>query len=281
MSRTWRGDPGAASPTTSATSTSVADFPSTTSSTTTSRPRSAISTAPHGSRCRRQRRAGPGPELGEDIEILTEPGRAMTSDAACADPRRGHKMRGETRLALPGHRLQRHPGIRFRLVLPHGDRQPGVGRDDGRFRVVGPLCDSIDVFFDMEGEPGRPLLAAEPALAVHADLLRRKLVHMPPYRELQASTQPGDVIALLDVGAYQVEMANHYCGRLRPAAVMSGRAATSGSSAAATRSTTSSRTRRSPSDESPSGAISPRGWGNPSRESPFHLDPLLFRHYKL
>ena len=39
-------------------------------------------------------------------------------------------------------------------------------------------------------------------------------------RELQASTVPGDVIAILDTGAYQIELASHYCGRLRPGAMM-------------------------------------------------------------
>ena len=88
-------------------------------------------------------------------------------------------------------------------------------------RVVGPLCDSIDVYFDMEGESKlAALLAAEPALRQHEALLRRKLVHMPPFRELPRATGPGDTVAILDTGAYQIEMANHYCGRLRPAAIM-------------------------------------------------------------
>jgi D-ornithine/D-lysine decarboxylase len=43
---------------------------------------------------------------------------------------------------------------------------------------------------------------------------------MPGYRELPAQTGPGDLIAILDTGAYQLEMANHYCGRPRPGAVM-------------------------------------------------------------
>jgi diaminopimelate decarboxylase len=92
-----------------------------------------------------------------------------------------------------------------------------------RFRVVGPLCDSIDVYYDTEGEAKlSTLLQAEPALAEHEALLRKTLVRTPSHRELQASTGPGDIIAILDTGAYQLELASHYCGRLRPAAVLIG-----------------------------------------------------------
>jgi diaminopimelate decarboxylase len=89
------------------------------------------------------------------------------------------------------------------------------------FRVVGPLCDSIDVYFDMEGEAKvQALLEAAPELAERRDLLERQLIHMPGFRELPAATRAGDLIAVLDTGAYQLELANHYCGRPRPGAVM-------------------------------------------------------------
>jgi diaminopimelate decarboxylase len=89
------------------------------------------------------------------------------------------------------------------------------------FRVVGPLCDSIDVYFDMEGEAKlQSLLDAEPALAAHRDLLANRLVKVPGFLELPESTGPGDLIGMLDTGAYQIELNNHYCGRPRPAVLM-------------------------------------------------------------
>jgi len=162
--------------------------------------------------------------LGQDIEILTEPGRAMTSNAAvCLARVEGIKEREGTRWLYldTGYSVLPESGFGWYFHMVTANR--AADTDTAQMRVVGPLCDSIDVFFDMEGESKlAALLAAEPALAEHADLLRRKLVHMPPFRELPAATGPGDIVAILDTGAYQIEMANHYCGRLRPAAVMVG-----------------------------------------------------------
>ena len=162
--------------------------------------------------------------LGENIEILTEPGRAMTSNAAvCLARVEGIKERAGIRWLYldTGYSVLPESGFGWYFHMVTANRAGET--DTAAMRVVGPLCDSIDVYFDMEGESKlAALLAAEPTLKVHEALLRRKLVHMPPFRELPASTGPGDVVAILDTGAYQIEMANHYCGRLRPAAVMVG-----------------------------------------------------------
>ena len=45
-------------------------------------------------------------------------------------------------------------------------------------------------------------------------------MHQPNLRELPAATAQGDVIALLDVGAYALEMMSQYCGRQAAAAVL-------------------------------------------------------------
>lgn len=160
--------------------------------------------------------------LGPDIEILTEPGRAMTSNAAvCLATVEGLKEREGTRWLYldTGYSVLPESGFGWYFHMVTANR--AADEDVAVMRVVGPLCDSIDVYFDMEGESKlAALLAAEPALKQHEALLRRKLVHMPPFRELPQATGPGDTIAILDTGAYQIEMANHYCGRLRPAAVM-------------------------------------------------------------
>jgi diaminopimelate decarboxylase len=160
--------------------------------------------------------------LGPDIEVLTEPGRAMTSDSAvCLARVECMKRRDDsTWLYLDtGYSVVPESGFGwyFHMVRAnHADEQTTA-----RFRVVGPLCDSIDVYFDAEGESKlATLLEAEPALKHHERLLRNTIVRTPPYRELPASTAPGDLVAILDTGAYQLEMASHYCGRMIPAAVM-------------------------------------------------------------
>ena len=161
-------------------------------------------------------------ELGPGVEILVEPGRSMVSDAAvCLARIEGVKHRDgvDTLYLDTGNSVLPESGFGWYFHMVNASR---AGETEvARFRVAGPLCDSLDVYYDTEGEARLAvLLADEPALAAHADLLRRRLVKVPPMRELQAGSAPGDVIAVLDTGAYQLEMANHYCGRLRPAAVM-------------------------------------------------------------
>ncbi|HKQ52522.1 MAG TPA: hypothetical protein VJT74_09145, partial [Pyrinomonadaceae bacterium] len=68
---------------------------------------------------------------------------------------------------------------------------------DTDYKVAGPLCDSGDVYFDIERE-GR----------------------LPDYRRLPAEVQPGEVLALLNSGAYSLAQMFHYNGRPLPAAVM-------------------------------------------------------------
>jgi diaminopimelate decarboxylase len=65
------------------------------------------------------------------------------------------------------------------------------------YKVAGPLCDSGDVYFDIEGG-GR----------------------LPDYRNLPADVQPGEVLALLNSGAYSLAQAFPYNGRPLPAAVI-------------------------------------------------------------
>ena len=68
---------------------------------------------------------------------------------------------------------------------------------DENYKVAGPLCDSGDVYFDIE-RGGR----------------------LPDYRLLPANVQPGEVLALLNSGAYSLAQMFHYNGRPLPAAVM-------------------------------------------------------------
>jgi D-ornithine/D-lysine decarboxylase len=65
------------------------------------------------------------------------------------------------------------------------------------YKVAGPLCDSGDVYFDIE-----------------------RCGRLPDYRRLPPNVQPGEVLALLNSGAYSLAQMFHYNGRPLPAAVM-------------------------------------------------------------
>src|SRR5256884_1299160 len=65
------------------------------------------------------------------------------------------------------------------------------------YKVAGPLCDSGDVYFDIE-----------------------RMGRLPDCRKLPANVQPGEVMALLNSGAYSLAQMFHYNGRPLPAAVM-------------------------------------------------------------
>jgi diaminopimelate decarboxylase len=159
--------------------------------------------------------------LGVDIEILTEPGRSMTTNACVLLSRvENVKKRGDTDwlyLDAGYSVVPESVGWYFHMITANRTAE----QPTRHFRVVGPLCDSTDVYFDLEGEAKlQSLLAAEPALAAHRDLLANRLVTVPGFLELPAATGPGDLIGMLDTGAYQAELNNHYCGRARPAVMM-------------------------------------------------------------
>jgi len=65
------------------------------------------------------------------------------------------------------------------------------------YKVAGPLCDSGDVYFDIE-----------------------QGTRLPNYRLLPEATRVGDVLALLNTGAYTLDQASQYNGRPISAAVM-------------------------------------------------------------
>jgi diaminopimelate decarboxylase len=65
------------------------------------------------------------------------------------------------------------------------------------YKAAGPLCDSGDVYFDIE-----------------------RGTRLPSYRLLPEGTGVGDVLALLNTGAYALDQASQYNGRPIPAVVM-------------------------------------------------------------
>ncbi len=65
------------------------------------------------------------------------------------------------------------------------------------YKLAGPLCDGGDVYFDIEGH-GR----------------------LPDHRMLPDNVQPGEVLALLNCGAYSLAQASQYNGRFLPPVVL-------------------------------------------------------------
>jgi diaminopimelate decarboxylase len=68
---------------------------------------------------------------------------------------------------------------------------------DFPYKIAGPLCDGGDVYFDIEGED-----------------------RLPPYRMLPKDVSPGEILALLNCGAYSLAQASQYNGRFLPAVVL-------------------------------------------------------------
>ena len=66
-----------------------------------------------------------------------------------------------------------------------------------RYRMAGPLCDGGDVYFDLHGDG-----------------------HLPDCRLLPSDARVGEVIAMLNTGAYTMSQMTAYNGRPFPAAVL-------------------------------------------------------------
>ena len=68
---------------------------------------------------------------------------------------------------------------------------------DSSYRMAGPLCDGGDVYFDLHGDG-----------------------HLPDCRLLPKNMHVGEVIAMLNTGAYTMSQMTAYNGRPFPAAVL-------------------------------------------------------------
>jgi diaminopimelate decarboxylase len=149
-------------------------------------------------------------DLLDGVTILTEPGRSIIADAGvCLTSVRNHKERptSETTDHRPlntDHWLLTDAGFNILLSMEtykwyyhliSADR-PGENHDFP-YKLAGPLCDGGDVYFDIEGE-GR----------------------LPEYRLLPKDVQPGEVLGLLNCGAYSLAQASQYNGRFLPAVIL-------------------------------------------------------------
>ncbi|MGI8919079.1 MAG: diaminopimelate decarboxylase [Pyrinomonadaceae bacterium] len=142
-----------------------------------------------------------GGHLLDRVTILLEPGRSIIADAGLVLATvRNLKRRPETNdvwlLTDAGYNLMlsiNNYNWYYHLISASG---ADLSHDEN-YKVAGPLCDSGDVYFDIE-RGGR----------------------LPDYRLLPANVQPGEVLALLNSGAYSLAQMFHYNGRPLPAAVM-------------------------------------------------------------
>src|SRR6478672_5472138 len=137
----------------------------------------------------------------DQVSILLEPGRSVIADAGLVLTTVNNiKTRPETGdvwlLTDAGYNIMlsmNNYKWYYHLISASRANEP-YGHD---YKVAGPLCDSGDVYFDIERE-GR----------------------LPDYRRLPENVGPGEVLALLNCGAYSLAQMFHYNGRPLPAAVL-------------------------------------------------------------
>ncbi len=137
----------------------------------------------------------------DHVTILLEPGRSVIGDAGLVlTTVRNIKRRPETGdvwlLTDAGFNLllsMTTYSWYYQLISASRADEP----HDTPYKVAGPLCDSGDVYFDIEGG-----------------------ARLPDYRNLPADVRPGEILALLNSGAYSLAQAFPYNGRPLPAAVI-------------------------------------------------------------
>jgi D-ornithine/D-lysine decarboxylase len=149
----------------------------------------------------------------EELTLLLEPGRFIIADAGiCLTTVRNQKSRPIDRskiqdpvsgienwlltdagfnilLSMETYKWYYHLVSAERAGEPH----------DTPYKVAGPLCDGGDVYFDHEGG-GR----------------------LPEHRLLPTDVRPGEVLALLNCGAYSLAQASQYNGRFLPSVLLIG-----------------------------------------------------------
>jgi D-ornithine/D-lysine decarboxylase len=149
----------------------------------------------------------------ENFTLLLEPGRSVISDAGiCLTTVRNKKQRPVSGSSLITHHsslpndiwLLTDAGFNILLSMETykwyydliSAERPGESHSFP-YKVAGPLCDGGDVYFDIEGEN-----------------------RLPPYRLLPDGVKPGEVLALLNSGAYSLAQASQYNGRFLPPVVL-------------------------------------------------------------
>lgn len=144
--------------------------------------------------------------LFDDLSLLLEPGRSIIADAGiCLTTVRNSKQRPTDRRPLTtDHWLLTDAGFNILLSMEtykwyyHLISAERAGKPhETPYKLAGPLCDGGDVYFDHEGY-GR----------------------LPDHRLLPENVQPGEVLALLNCGAYSLAQGMQYNGRFLPPVVL-------------------------------------------------------------
>jgi diaminopimelate decarboxylase len=137
----------------------------------------------------------------EGVTILLEPGRSVIADAgSLLTTVRNIKRRPETGdvwlLTDAGFNLLLSmTTYKWYYHVVSATRADSAANTP--YKIAGPLCDSGDVYFDIE-RGGR----------------------LPDYRKLPSDVRPGELLALLNTGAYTIAQMFPYNGRPLPAVVM-------------------------------------------------------------
>jgi len=153
----------------------------------------------------------------DGLTLLLEPGRSIIADAGiCLTSVRNAKQRpvspdgvvlpSDHRPLTTDHWLLTDAGFNILLSMEtykwyyHLISAERAGEEHREpYKLAGPLCDGGDVYFDHEGQ-GR----------------------LPEHRLLPKNVQPGEVLALLNCGAYTLAQASQYNGRFLPPVVLIG-----------------------------------------------------------
>lgn len=147
----------------------------------------------------------------DNLTILLEPGRSVIADAGiCLTTVRNAKKRPVLNSALRAphsefdHWLLTDAGFNILLSMEtykwyyHLISAERADKEHNTpYKLAGPLCDGGDVYFDHEG-----------------------LGRLPDHRLLPENVEPGEVLALLNCGAYSLAQAMQYNGRFLPSVVL-------------------------------------------------------------
>lgn len=145
-------------------------------------------------------------QLLKGTTLLLEPGRSIIADAGiCLTTVRNAKQRPSRN--HPGgreHWLLTDAGFNILLSMEtykwyyHLISAGRAGEmHNAPYKLAGPLCDGGDVYFDVEG-----------------------MHRLPEFRLLPENIRPGEVLALLNCGAYSLAQASQYNGRPLPPVIL-------------------------------------------------------------
>ncbi len=150
---------------------------------------------------RKSARTAGAEHLLDELEIVMEPGRSVIADAGTLlTTIRNHKYRSET--GEEWLLLDAGSNLMLSMIVYHWyyhavDASRADESHRARYKLAGPLCDGGDVFFDLHGES-----------------------RLPDHRLLPEKANVGEVLAMLNAGAYTLAQMTAYNGRPLPAAVM-------------------------------------------------------------